>query len=197
MGREALFSAIWSNTNKSRLCHTFGERSGAIRLGRVRTERKPQVQQPLQFLGCVLLFLHLALSDGVRGATLPFSLEVRVWEVYSEPTKPPIGRVRRMIHNATPPPRHRQTVQSSFEALRICERILGERDSSQFSLWNRWLRGQLRHGWQHGAGPTTRWSGPSRFVSSFVAAAIGLSSRTCRCGRLLDVLGHHRAACGD
>ena len=50
------------------------KRSGAIRLGPVPTERKPQVQQPLQFLGCVLLLLHLGLSDGVRGATLPFSL---------------------------------------------------------------------------------------------------------------------------
>ena len=94
--------SMWSNTNNSRLCHSFGERSGAIRLGPVPTERKPQAQQPLQFLGCVLLLLRLALSDGMRGATLPFSLEVRVWEVYSEPSKPHIGRVRRMIHKATP-----------------------------------------------------------------------------------------------
>ena len=60
-GSRVLFSAIWSNTNKSRLCHSLNEKILRHSPG-VPTERKPQAQQSLQLLGCVLLLLHLGLS---------------------------------------------------------------------------------------------------------------------------------------
>ena len=142
--------------------------------------------------------------------------------------------------------------EQSFEALRICELFLDER---QFTLptWEALAGGerpagededepgQPKHGWQREAARCAEASflensvwpsltdsdralwrsqrGPlaSAVFTAFPTSRVyrieaqpfrlllcrrlrlpmPLSSRTCRCGRLLDVLGHHRAACAE
>ena len=45
-GSRSLFSVIQSNTNKSRLCHSFGERSDATRLGVYRPNASLKYSNP-------------------------------------------------------------------------------------------------------------------------------------------------------
>ena len=126
--------------------------------------------------------------------------------------------------------------EQSFEALRICERILGERqlavlpleslvDGARHLLEDEDVPSQPRQGWPREAARCAEksflvWPGWTDFYRARCRSQRGsvcridaqpfrlllcrrlrlpspLSSRTCRCSRLLDILGHRRATCAE